>query len=76
MLIQEDNHQSFWAEEEGLSTAEGDNSQSSYRTEGEEFDPSEIPTNIPPEIAPEVSPMTLHEQAQLCFYMEKGYLKR
>ncbi|CAG0905125.1 unnamed protein product, partial [Darwinula stevensoni] len=52
--VREDD-QSYWTAEEGMSTTEGDNSQSSYQMEGEEFDPSEVPPNIPPEIAPEVS---------------------
>ncbi|CAG0898315.1 unnamed protein product, partial [Darwinula stevensoni] len=50
--VREDD-QSYWTAEEGMSTTEGDNSQSSYQMEGEEFDPSEVPPNIPPEIAPE-----------------------
>ncbi|CAG0887243.1 unnamed protein product [Darwinula stevensoni] len=46
--------QSYWAGEEGMSSADGDGSSSSYHLEGgEDFDPSELPANIPPEIAPE-----------------------
>ncbi|CAG0887244.1 unnamed protein product [Darwinula stevensoni] len=62
----EEVEQSYFAEEEGMGAAEGENSNSSYQMEGgEEFDPNELPANIPPEIAPEKC-LSIPGQSGIC----------